>query len=128
MSKVMLYWVTATAASSARLYWESFGWKRITARPVAVPTGVAVFLKEIITPMRKWMESRFTDVSTGATCPRAVTLARSSSPNFWSGTCGRSSGHFASREHELLRWSPGRSLVATKMREDRVKCARHNHP
>ena len=25
LDNVMLYWVTATAASSARLYWESFG-------------------------------------------------------------------------------------------------------
>jgi epoxide hydrolase len=28
LDNVMLYWVTATAASSARLYWESFGPKR----------------------------------------------------------------------------------------------------
>ena len=120
--------MTATAASSARLYWESFGWKRITARPVAVPTGVTVFLKEIITPMRKWMESRFTDVQHWSDTPKGGHFGAFEQPNFWSGTCGRSSGHFASREHELLRWSPGRSLVATKMREDRVKCARHNHP
>jgi pimeloyl-ACP methyl ester carboxylesterase len=41
---------------------ESFGWKRITAPPVAIPTGAAVFPKEIITPVRKWMESRFSDI------------------------------------------------------------------
>jgi transcriptional regulator GlxA family with amidase domain len=35
LDNVMLYWVTATAASSARPYWESFGWKRVTASPVA---------------------------------------------------------------------------------------------
>jgi pimeloyl-ACP methyl ester carboxylesterase len=70
MSNVMLYWVTATAALSARLYWKSFGWKRITTRRVAVPTGVAVFLKEIITPMRKWMESRFTDVQHWSDMPK----------------------------------------------------------
>ena len=30
LDNVMLYWVTASAASSARLYWESFGPKRRT--------------------------------------------------------------------------------------------------
>src|SRR4029078_1079157 len=30
LDNVMLYWVTATAASSARLYWESFGANRRT--------------------------------------------------------------------------------------------------
>ena len=41
LDNVMLYWVTATAASSARLYWESFG--RARGAKVTVPTGVAVF-------------------------------------------------------------------------------------
>ena len=50
-------------------------------------------------------------------------LPGSRSPNFWSGTRERFSGHFASREHELLRWSPGRSLLAPKMREVRLMCA-----
>jgi len=62
LDNVMLYWVTASAASSARLYWESFGRKRITASPVTVPTGVAIFPKEIITPVRKWMQPRFSDI------------------------------------------------------------------
>jgi hypothetical protein len=33
-------------------------------------TGVTVFLKEIITPMRKWMESRFTDVQHWSDTPK----------------------------------------------------------
>jgi epoxide hydrolase len=62
LDNVMLYWVPATAASSARLYWESFGPKRRTAHKVAVPTGVAVFPKEIVTPVRRWMEASFTNI------------------------------------------------------------------
>jgi len=58
----MLYWVTATAASSARLYWQSFGPARRTAHKVTIPTGVAVFPKEIIPPVRRWMEPSFTDI------------------------------------------------------------------
>ena len=57
----MLYWVTGTATSSARLYWESFG-KRRTTPIVNVPTGVAVFPKEIITSVRRWMEPNFTNI------------------------------------------------------------------
>jgi pimeloyl-ACP methyl ester carboxylesterase len=62
LDNVMLFWVTATAASSARLYWESFGPKRRTPHTVTVPTGVAVFPKEIVTPVRRWMEGSFTDI------------------------------------------------------------------
>jgi len=62
LDNVMLYWVTASATSSARLYWESFGKRRPTP-VVNVPTGVAVFPKEIITPVRRWMEPNFTNIT-----------------------------------------------------------------
>ncbi len=62
LDNLMLYWVTATAASSARLYWESFGPGRRADLPVNIPTGVAVFPKEIVTPVRHWMERRYTDI------------------------------------------------------------------
>jgi pimeloyl-ACP methyl ester carboxylesterase len=29
---------------------------------VTVPTGVAVFPREIVTPVRQWMEGNFTDI------------------------------------------------------------------
>jgi pimeloyl-ACP methyl ester carboxylesterase len=61
LDNVMLYWVTASAASSARLYWESFG-KGAERLPVDIPTGVAVFPKEIVTPVRSWMEPRFRNI------------------------------------------------------------------
>lgn len=57
LDNVMLYWTTATATSSARLYWESFRPGSRQPVTVAVPTGVAVFPKEIVTPVRKWMEA-----------------------------------------------------------------------
>ena len=62
LDNVMLYWVTATAASSARLYWESFGPERRTVYKVAVPTGVAVFPCEIVPPVRRWMELNFSNI------------------------------------------------------------------
>ncbi|WGS18897.1 MULTISPECIES: epoxide hydrolase family protein [unclassified Bradyrhizobium] len=62
LDNVMLYWVTATATSSARLYWESFGANKRTVHKVTVPTGVAVFPREIVTPVRKWMEASYTNI------------------------------------------------------------------
>jgi pimeloyl-ACP methyl ester carboxylesterase len=60
LDNVMLYWLPATGASSARLYWESFS--RGNADPVHVPTGCSIFPKEIIRPSRRWAEKRFTDI------------------------------------------------------------------
>ncbi len=70
LDNVMLYWVTASAGSSARLYWESFGGGRRAALPVSVPTGVAVFPKEIVTPVRRWMEAAYTDIRHWTEMPR----------------------------------------------------------
>jgi pimeloyl-ACP methyl ester carboxylesterase len=60
LDNVMLYWLPGTGASSARLYWESF--VRTNVDPVAVPTGVSIFPKEIFRPSRRWVERRFTDI------------------------------------------------------------------
>jgi pimeloyl-ACP methyl ester carboxylesterase len=60
LDNVMLYWLPAAAASSARLYWESF--RDPIATPVTVPTGVSVFPKEIMRPSRRWAERVFTDI------------------------------------------------------------------
>jgi pimeloyl-ACP methyl ester carboxylesterase len=66
LDNVTLYWLTSTAASSARLYWES-GFARPSGRqrfagqgPSSVPTGVSIFPKEIFRPSRRWCERRFT--------------------------------------------------------------------
>ena len=83
LDNVMLYWVTATAASSARLYWESFGPKRRTAHKVTVPTGVAVFPKEIVTPVRKWMEASFTNIQHWSEMPKGGHFAAFEQPELF---------------------------------------------
>lgn len=80
LDNVMLYWVTATAASSARLYWESFGPKRRTPHTVTVPTGVAVFPQEIVTPVRRWMEGSFTDIRHWTEMPKGGHFAAFEQP------------------------------------------------
>ena len=58
LDDVMLYWLTNSGASSARLYWESFG--KLSGGKVEVPTGVAAFPKEIMKAPRNWCERRYT--------------------------------------------------------------------
>ena len=58
LDNVMMYWVTASAASSARMYWESFRVFGGLAR-VEVPTGVAQFPKEIALAPRHWAEANY---------------------------------------------------------------------
>jgi epoxide hydrolase len=61
LDNVMVYWLTNTATSSARLYWESmasfggFG-------EVAVPSAYTAFPKEIVTTSERWLRTRFTDL------------------------------------------------------------------
>jgi pimeloyl-ACP methyl ester carboxylesterase len=60
LDNVMLYWLPATGASSARLYWESFGTPSLD--PVTVPTGCSIFPKEIFQSSRRWAEKKFTNL------------------------------------------------------------------
>ena len=60
LDNVMMYWLPATGASSARLYWESFNIRNLDA--VSAPAGVSVFPKEIFRSSRRWAEKRFTDL------------------------------------------------------------------
>lgn len=58
LDNIMLYWRTASAASSARLYAENSGDQ--TSRPVVdFPVGVSVFAGEIYQPPRIWGERTY---------------------------------------------------------------------
>jgi len=57
LDNVMVYWLGNSAASSARLYWESFA--RPNMDPVPVPVGASIFPKEIFRSSRRWAEKRF---------------------------------------------------------------------
>jgi microsomal epoxide hydrolase len=57
LTNVSIYWLTATAGSSARLYYESArsgAWGR--PKPSTAPTGVAVFPREIAPAIRRFAE------------------------------------------------------------------------
>lgn len=81
LDNVMLYWATNSAASSARLYWESFG----KARPgrVGVPVGVAVYPKEIVAPVRGWMRDEYPDIRHFVHMPRGGHFAAFEQPQLF---------------------------------------------
>jgi pimeloyl-ACP methyl ester carboxylesterase len=67
LDNVTLYWLTGTAASSARLYWESFrqvqAWfTTATEDVVDVPTGCTVFPKDLPRPSRRWAQRRYRNI------------------------------------------------------------------
>ena len=60
LDNVMLYWLTGTAHSAGRLYYEAQQTGTLVAdRRVEVPVGVAAFPAEIIRPPRRWAEPRY---------------------------------------------------------------------
>ncbi|MBV8925385.1 MAG: epoxide hydrolase [Bradyrhizobium sp.] len=81
LDNVMLYWVSATASSSARLYWESFG--RPRPYKVTVPTGVAVFPKEIVPPVRRWMAEAFPNIQHWSEMPKGGHFAAFEQPELF---------------------------------------------
>ena len=54
------YRLGRAATSSARLYWESFG--KGTRHVVTIPSGFAVFPKEISPPIREWVADSYTNI------------------------------------------------------------------
>lgn len=57
LDNIMLYWLPAAGASSARLYWESFG--SFAAKDIDLPVAVSAFPKEILPTPRKWAERHY---------------------------------------------------------------------
>jgi epoxide hydrolase len=67
LDNLMLYWLPATGASSARLYWESIRkvneWISGTVDDViTAPTGCSIFAHELQRPSRRWAERRFPNI------------------------------------------------------------------
>jgi pimeloyl-ACP methyl ester carboxylesterase len=58
LDNITLYWLTNTALSSARLYWES-KLAFFAPKGVAIPTAVSVFPDEIYAAPRSWTERAY---------------------------------------------------------------------
>ena len=57
LDNVTLYWATNSAASSARLYWESFNTPNLN--PITRPMALSVFPTEIMRTSERWARARF---------------------------------------------------------------------
>jgi pimeloyl-ACP methyl ester carboxylesterase len=60
LDNITLYWLTNTATSSARLYWESF--RSFRTSDVTVPVGASMFPKEILQVPKHWAEAAYPDL------------------------------------------------------------------
>ena len=62
LDNVTLYWLTNTAISSARLYWDNAHIRRAassTSRGIKIPVAVSVFPDEIYAAPRSWAEKAY---------------------------------------------------------------------
>lgn len=60
LDNVMVYWLNAAGASSARLYWESVG--TFVDGVVNTPTGISLFPKEIFGGTQAWAENIYKNI------------------------------------------------------------------
>jgi len=60
LDNISLYWLTGTATSSSRLYWESG--RDFKSVEIEIPTGCSLFPKDIIRPSRRWAERSFRNI------------------------------------------------------------------
>jgi pimeloyl-ACP methyl ester carboxylesterase len=84
ITNVMLYWLTQTITSSARLYWESRHGGMWKEKPefVGVPTGVARYPKEPVRFPRAWVERQY-NVTHWAEMPRGGHFAAMEQPELF---------------------------------------------
>ncbi|CAM5630221.1 MULTISPECIES: epoxide hydrolase family protein [Streptomyces] len=60
LDNITLYWLTDTAASSARLYWQNYGASGLTR--LDLPVGLSVFPHELVRGPKIWAERAYSDL------------------------------------------------------------------
>ena len=87
LDNITLYWVTNTAISSARLYWDNL----ITAKAgffdvknVSIPVAVSVFPDEIYAAPRNWAEKAYPRLIHYNRLPKGGHFAAWEQPQFFS--------------------------------------------
>ena len=78
-----LYWLTNTAVSSARLYWES-KLAFFAPKDVAIPTAVSVFPDELYAAPRSWAERAYPKLIHFNTLPKGGHFAAWEQPQLLS--------------------------------------------
>jgi pimeloyl-ACP methyl ester carboxylesterase len=81
LDNIMLYWLGAAGASSARIYWESFG--KAKPQEVTMPVGVSTFPKDIMPAPRSWVERRMKNIVYWNELPRGGHFAAWEQPELF---------------------------------------------
>jgi pimeloyl-ACP methyl ester carboxylesterase len=61
LDDITLYWLTDTPASSARLYYESWG-KDFVRMPLELPVAVSIFTGDFFTPPKAWADQTYSNL------------------------------------------------------------------
>jgi pimeloyl-ACP methyl ester carboxylesterase len=59
LDNITLYWLTNTAVSSARIYWENKKYTFFAPKNVSIPVAVSAFPDEVIQTPRSWTEQAY---------------------------------------------------------------------
>src|SRR5215470_12806512 len=82
LDNITLYWLTNTAVSSARLYWES-KLAFFAPKHVAIPVAVSVFPDEIYAAPRSWAEKAYPKLIHYNQLPKGTHFAAWEQPDFF---------------------------------------------
>ena len=83
LDNITLYWLTNTAISSARLYWEN-KLAFFAPKNVAIPVAVSVFPDEIYAAPRSWVEKAYPKLIHYNRLPKGCHFAAWEQPQFFS--------------------------------------------
>jgi pimeloyl-ACP methyl ester carboxylesterase len=83
LDNVTLYWLTNTAVSSARLYWES-KLAFFAPKGVTIPTAVSVYPDEIYAAPKSWAEQAYPNLIHYNRLPKGTHFAAWEQPQFFS--------------------------------------------
>jgi pimeloyl-ACP methyl ester carboxylesterase len=81
LDNIMLYWLPANGASSARLYWESFG--SFGSTKLDLPVGVSIYPKEIFRASRRWADKVMSNIIHWGELDRGGHFAAWEQPDLW---------------------------------------------
>jgi len=82
LDNIMLYWLSNSGASSARLYFESFA-TDFSRQQLDIPVGVSVFPGELYRPLKIWAERTYTKLFYWNEVPRGGHFAAFEQPGIF---------------------------------------------
>ena len=84
LDNITITWLTNTALSGARLYWEYWGKGYFNAKGVSIPVAVSVFPDELYPAPRSWAERAYPNLIHYNTLPKGGHFAAWEQPKFLS--------------------------------------------